>query len=117
MDVLYNQIPAHLRWYLIASINYGGGAAISSSIRHWSYPHELCGTKPDISTLGEAFEDPILIGDDVETYGYPHISDSETPAGTNPDISTQGVIITEGATVAAVDSSNTYDVPDAHQDT
>jgi len=117
IDVLYKQIPAHLEWWLLTAIAYGGGATVTNAVRHWAYPHELCGTNPDISTLGEAFEDDILVDVDVETYGYPHISDSDTPAGTNPDISTQGLVLSDEVDVAAVDSSNTYDVPEAHQDT
>ena len=117
LDILHAQVPAHISWELITAIAYGGGANISVvSVRHWIYPFELCGTNPDVSTLGEAIEDDILVNTDVETYGYPHTSTAETPAGTSPDISTAGAYISDGVNVNTADSSNTYDVPVAQDD-
>ena len=117
LDILHAQVPAHISWELITAIAYGGGANISVvSVRHWIYPFELCGTNPDVSTLGEAIEDDILVNTDVETYGYPHTSTAETPAGTSPDTSTAGAYISDGVNVNTADSSNTYDVPVAQDD-
>ena len=98
-DILYAQIPAHLMWDLVTIINYGGGANIASSIRHWSYPHELCGTNPDIATLGAAIEDEIIIDEIEATYAYPYLSESDTKAGTVPNISTAGAFIETDVTV------------------
>ena len=115
-DILHAQVPAHIEWELVTTIDYGGGATVGTSIRHWSYPFELCGTNPDIATLGAAIEDEIIVDEDVETYGYPHISDSETKAGTNPDIATLGAVLSDDVSVESTDSSNTYDVPEARED-
>lgn len=115
-DILYNQIPAHIEWILSTIIAYGGDANVTSSVRHWAYPFELCGTNPDIATLGAAIEDEIIVDEDAKTYGYPFLSESDTKAGTNPDISTLGAVLTDDVEVESTDSSNTYDVPPAHED-
>ena len=69
--VLTRRIPAHLEYRV--SIVYRYATVVRTQRTHYSYEYELCGTKPEIATLGDINATASNVGADSSAYyhNYP----------------------------------------------
>jgi hypothetical protein len=64
---------------------------ILTRIRHYVFPYDKCGLKPEIATLGDYQKDAVIAYKDDNDYVYPHRKASAvSQVGIHPDLSTIG---------------------------
>lgn len=94
LDEIYSDIddliPAHLEYNFW--INYSYEVGIKSHIRSYIFEYDLCGTKPDISTIGKIDENSIVLESILRGYLFEAIRTGNERTGLFPDISTLGII-------------------------
>lgn len=80
-----------------------------TNITHYVFPYELCGTKPDIATVGAYIPSGMNVGTISNDVVYPHMpSDENMLAGTYPTDTTKGMVLENGVNIRTSSSDMVY---------
>jgi len=80
-----------------------------TNITHYVFPYELCGTKPDIATVGAYIPSGMNVGTISNDVVYPHMpSDENMLAGTYPADTTKGMVLENGVNIRTSSSDTVY---------
>lgn len=107
MEQLERMRPAHIRVeMLLASTTK---IKFRTIVKHYVYPFDLCGEKPDIATWGSYLKNGVSLKSHNTDVVYPHEQSSEfMEAGTYPNVTTTGVAYHTDINIATKVSDSVY---------
>lgn len=89
LDDIEDIVPAHHEYLFYINYNYNIG--IKSYIKKYLFDYDLCGTAPDISTLGVIEQSDIVSKTSLNAYQFKSIETNTDKVGIFPDLGTLGV--------------------------
>lgn len=83
---------------------------VRTSIKHYVYPFDLCGEKPEIATWGTYLRLPVTLKSSETDVVYPHEQSSEfMETGTYPNVTTQGAALQNEINIRTEIADTVYD--------
>lgn len=111
--LLGKKIPAHIQYR--AAVTYHLPVGIGIRRRHYRYGYDLCGTKPDIATLGALFKRASVTETTRRSYDaeYAQPSESDVYSGVKPDVAAIASMLAAESVVEARVGKYTHDYKSA----